>query len=120
MVTTKTAQDKGREALYASLGAGQLVVEKAKDYGKWVRDYSTPAGFRAYWSKRRTAALKSYKQLAARGKKLARGVRSSAAAKRAEEQTQAARRQVKTAANSVRKAFGGGVEATRTAAKKVS
>lgn len=119
MVDTKTAQEKTREALYASLGAGQVVAEKARDSVRWVRYYYTPSGFRQYWGKQRKQVAKGYGRLVHRGRKLAHGVTSSGPAKRAAEQTKTARTQVKAAATSVGKAVGAGVDATRSAAKKV-
>ena len=120
MVDTKIAQEKSREALYATLGAGDLAVEKAKDAAEWIRYYYTPAGFRKFWTTRRKRAEKTFAQLSERGRKLATSVRSSAPVKRAGEQTKTAQSQVKAAATSVRKALGANVEATKAAAKKVS
>ncbi|MBI4259907.1 MAG: hypothetical protein HY658_05020 [Actinobacteria bacterium] len=120
MVTTKQTENKARGALYAGLGAGQLALEKARGAADWMRDYATPSGFRAYWSKRADRAAKTYSSLAVRGRKLARSMAKSAPAKRAGEQTKVARTQIKAAATSVRKALGANVEVGKSAAKKVS
>ena len=119
MIDTKMFQDRSREALYASIGAGSFLAEKARDAAGWVRDYSTPEGFRTFWRSRRKRAEKAYADLAIRGRKLADGIQRSAPVKRAEEQTKVAQRQVKAASTSVRKALGANVEATKAAAKKV-
>jgi hypothetical protein len=119
MIDTKMLQDRSREALFASIGAGSLLVEKARDAAVWVRDYSSPEGFRTFWQSRRKRAEKAYVDLAIRGRKLADGIQRSVPVKRAGEQTKVAQRQVKAAATSVRKAVGANVEATRAAAKKV-
>jgi hypothetical protein len=120
MVDTKDAQVVAREALYATLGAGQLLIEKTKGATSWMRSYWTPSGFRAFWSTRQKRALESYAGLADRGRKTARSISRSAPAKRAEAQTKTARTQVKAAATSARKAPSANVEATKSAARKVS
>jgi hypothetical protein len=119
MIDTKTLQDRSREAMFATIGAGSLVAEKARDAAVWVRDYSTPQGFRSFWRSQRKRAGKAYAGLAIRGRKLTDGIQRSVPVKRAGEQTKVAQRQVRAAATSVRKALGANVEATRAAAKKV-
>jgi hypothetical protein len=118
--TATQAQEMSVDVLYATLGAGQIVMEKAKDLAGRTRYYYTPEGFKAYWADQGKKAQKTFEDLTARGRKIVKSVESSAAYKRAEEQTKAARTQVKAAATSVRKAFAADVEATKVAAKKVS
>jgi hypothetical protein len=120
MVDTKTVQAKAREAMYASLGAGQVLVEKAKGSAEWIRSYGTPAGFREYWAKRGTRVTKAYAELAERGRKLSGGIGRSAPVKRAAVQTKTARTHVKAATTSVRKAVGESALAGKSVAKKVS
>lgn len=96
--------------VYAPLGAGQLAVEKTKEF----------AGKAAGTAKRqRKAFLKTYSQLAGRGEKLVTSVRRSAYTRRAADQIKTARTQVKGAATSIRKAADSTGTATRAAAKKV-
>ena len=97
-------------ALYAPIGAGQLVVEKTREASKKAWTVA---------QKRRRGVLKTYEDLAKRGEKLAKGIQRSAYTQRAIGQTEAARSQVKAAATSVRKAAGSTATATRAAARKV-
>jgi hypothetical protein len=119
MIDTKTVQEVSVETMYASLGAGQVVFEKAKGFADWARSYSTPEGFRAFWTTRRERALRTYSDLARRGRKLARSIGGSAPVKRAEAQTRTARSQAMAAATSARKAVAANVEAAKAVAKKV-
>lgn len=119
MVDTRDSQVLSREAMYATLGAGQLLIEKTRGAASRMRSYGTPSGFRAFWTARREAALQTYGELAERGRKLAKRATQSAPAKRAEAQTKVARTQVKAATTSVRKALGANAEATKSAARKV-
>jgi hypothetical protein len=119
MVDTKMVQDISREAMYVSLGAGQVVIEKAKEYADWMRSYSTPAGFREFWTTRRESATRGFSDLARRGRKLAGTIGRSAPVKRAETQTRTAKSKAKSAATSARKAAAANVEAARAVAKNV-
>jgi hypothetical protein len=97
--------------VYAPLGAGQLVVEKTREF----------AGKAAHTAKgQRKVILKSYSKLAQRGEKLVSSVRKSAYTRRAADQIKTARTQVKGATTSVRKAASSTATATKAAAKKVS
>jgi dipeptidase len=96
--------------VYVPLGAGQLVVEKARGLiGKAWAVAQTP----------RTTAVQAYQGLADRGEKLANGIRRSAYTRTALEQAKTARSQVKAATTSVRKAAGSSATAAKAAAKKV-
>jgi|SRR5207247_5883613 len=97
-------------ALYAPLGAGQLVVEKTREASKKAWTIAQT---------RRKNVLKAYEDLAKRGEKLVTSVRRSGYTRRALDQAKTARSQVKAAATSVRKTAGATKEATRAAAKKV-
>lgn len=97
--------------VFAPLGAGQLAVEKTKEFaGKAVKAAGT----------QRRTFVKQYTQLAQRGEKLVSSVRKSAYTRRAADQMKTARRQVKGAATSIRKAAGSTATASKAAAKKVS
>ena len=102
-------------ALDAAIGAGDLAVEKAKDLAGNLREFDA----KSFWGRRQRQLTKSYRQLVLRGSKLRKQIRSSPPVMRAAEQTTVARRQVKAAATSVRKAVGESAEATKSAAKKV-
>jgi len=115
MPTVKT-KDGTKKALldyyvYAPLGAGQLVVEKAKKLAGKAAEAATT---------QRRAFAKAYVGLAGRGKKLVSSVRRSAYTRQAADQIKSARTQVKGAATSVRKAADSTATATKAAAKKVS
>jgi NAD+--asparagine ADP-ribosyltransferase len=111
MATTTKGRYDARSALYAYLGAGQLLVDKTREFGSkaW-----------ALARRGREGAIESYKDLAARGEKLAKSIQRSSYTKQALEQSKVARSQVKAAATSVRKAVNSTADATRAAAKKVS
>lgn len=97
-------------ALYAPLGAGQLVVEKTREASKKAWTMA---------QKRRRRVLKTYEDLAKRGEKLVTSIRRSTYTRRAVDQAKSARSQVKAAATSVRKTAGATTEAAKSAAKKV-
>ena len=71
------------------------------------------------WAKSQEAATKNFEELAVRGANLRKTIKASAPAKRAVAQTSQAKRQVKAATTSIRKAVTADVEATKSAAKKV-
>jgi hypothetical protein len=115
MATTKTKKYDTKKALsdyylYVPLGAGQLLVEKTKTLSEKAF---------AFAKDRRTGAVQTYEDLAKRGEKLARSIRTSASTRRAFEQTKTARSRVRAAATSVRKAAGETAGATKAAARKV-
>jgi hypothetical protein len=118
MATTKQ-QPKydAKNAMYAYVGAGQFLVEKAREIPAKARELPTKAWSPSGW---RENAVKTYADLAHRGEKLVASIRRSAYTQRAVEQTKSARTQVKAAATSVRKAVDTGTGATKAAAKKVS
>jgi hypothetical protein len=97
-------------ALYAPIGAGQLVVEKSREASKKAWTMAR---------KRRKNVIKAYEDLAKRGEKLVTSIRRSAYTRRALDQAKTARSQVKAATTSVRKTAGATTQATRAAAKKV-
>jgi hypothetical protein len=97
-------------ALYAPIGAGQLVVEKTREASKKAWTMA---------QKRRKGVLKTYEDLAKRGEKLVTSVRRSAYTRRAIDQAKSARSQVKAAATGVRKTGGATGQAAKSAAKKV-
>jgi hypothetical protein len=110
-----TVQTTANYALNVALGTGEFVVEKARGFAGSLRNLEP----RSFWNGYGKELSKTYDRLASRGAKLRRNIRSSGPAKRALAQTKVARRQVKAAATSVRKAFGDSTEAAKTAAKKV-
>ena len=114
MATTKTKYDTRKAFMdyyvYAPLGAGQLVIEKAKGLSGRAATLA---------QEQRKQMVKVYYDLAQRGEKLASSIRRSTYTKRAVEQTKVARSQVKAASTSVRKAVSTTTEATKAAAKKV-
>lgn len=114
MATTKgkstTRKAMVDTSVYVPLGAGQLVVEKAKGLvgTAW-----------AVAQNPRQTALRTYRGLADRGEKLAKSIRRSTYTKAAFDQARVARTQVKTATTSVRKAAGSTATAAKAASKKV-
>lgn len=110
-----TVQTRAEYALNVALGAGDLAVEKAKELAGTVKEFDA----RTFWSTRQERVLETYNDLATRGQKLRRSIKGSAPVKRASDQTQVARRQVKSATTSLRKAVDANVQATKSAAKKV-
>jgi len=115
MATTKTRKYDTKKALsdyylYVPLGAGQLLVEKSKALSEKAFDLAKT---------RRKNAARTYQDLADRGQKVVRSIRTSSATKRAVSQTKTARSRVRAAATSVRKAAGDTAQATKVAAKKV-
>jgi hypothetical protein len=114
MATTKRKSDSRNAVLdysvYVPLGAGQLMVEKARGlFGRTWTIARSP----------RTAAVQAYQGLSQRGEKIARSIRRSAYTKAAFEQARSARSQVKAATTGVRKTAGSSATAARAAAKKV-
>jgi hypothetical protein len=109
--TKKKSYATGKLAyLYVPLGAGQLLVEKSR---------SVSGKAFAFAKERRKGAFTAYQDLAERGQKVARSIRTSSATKRALTQSKTARSRVRAAATSVRNAAGDTGAATRVAAKKV-
>ena len=97
-------------ALYAPIGAGQLVVEKTREASKKAWTMA---------QKRRKGVLKTYEDLAKRGEKLVTSVRRSASTRRAIDQAKSARSQIKAGATGVRKTAGATGQAAKSAAKKL-
>jgi hypothetical protein len=112
---TKTQTQQAKKSaldyyVYVPLGAGQLLLEKTKQF----------SGLATTFAKGRTKDIaKGYESLAKRGEKLASSVRRSVYTKRAIQQTEKARHQVKTTVKSIRHAAGATAEATQAAARKV-
>jgi hypothetical protein len=111
-----TIQRNAHQMLDALLGAGNLAAEKAKSAASDVREFDA----RGWWSGSLKRLAKGYGSLAERGGKVRKGITTSPPAKRAAQQTDVAKRQVKAAATSVKKAFGAGSEATKAATKSVT
>jgi hypothetical protein len=115
MATSTKSKYNVRKALYdyyvyAPLGAGQLLIEKARELPGKAKNVSA-------WRKN---VSKAYQDLAERGEKLFSSIRGSAYTRRAIDQTRTAQSQVKAANTGVRKAVRTTGAATRAAAKKVS
>jgi hypothetical protein len=110
-----TIQDTATKAFDAALGASDLAMEKAKAFAGNLREFDA----KTFWAKYQEDVTKNFDHLVVRGAKLRKNIKDSAPAKRATAQTTQAKRQVKAAATSIRKAVTADVEATRTAAKKV-
>jgi len=115
MPANKTTKSQAKKSLYdyyvyVPLGAGQLLVEKTKEF----------SGAALTFAKGRSKDItKGYQSLAKRGEKIASSIRRSAYTKRAIDQTDKARSQVKTTARTIRRAADATAEATRSAARKV-
>jgi len=110
-----TIQNTATKAFDAAIGASDLAVEKAKTFAGSLKELDV----KTLWAKSQEAATKNFEELAVRGANLRKGIKDSAPAKRAAAQTSQAKRQVKSAATSIRKAVTANAEATKTAAKKV-
>jgi hypothetical protein len=96
--------------VYAPLGAGQLAVEKTREF----------AGKAAHAAEsQRKVFFKTYEKLAQRGEKLVKSVQKSVYTRRAAAQIRTARSQAKGATTSIRKAAGSTATAGKAAAKKV-
>jgi hypothetical protein len=115
MTVQTQIQTKGKEALHAALGLGDLTVEKTKEFAGGLRDFD----IQKFAATRQRKFTRTYKGLVKRGAALLSGVKRSQPVKRAAEQTTVARRQVKSAARSVKKAAVANAQATRTAVEKV-
>jgi hypothetical protein len=102
-------------ALNVALGAGDLIAEKARTFAGGMKEFDA----RTFWSTRQRRIVEAYNELAERGAKLRKSIKTAPPVKRAADQTQVARRQVKAASTSLRKAVEANVEATKTAARKV-
>lgn len=105
------------EAVYASLGAGQALFDKAKELSGRVLETAMTARSRREETMKSVVA--AYEDLVKRGEKVATGIRSSSYTKAAEEQRKVAEEQVKAAAAGVRKAVDAAAAATREAAKRL-
>jgi hypothetical protein len=100
-----------KNALYATIGSGSFVTERAKKLAERIGGYATD--YRKWVSS-------NYRDLVNRGERITKSIRTSAPVKRAASQTKTARTQVKSATTSVRKALGANVDAVQASAKKVS
>ena len=114
MATKKQSYDARRALLdysvHVPLGAGQLLVEKARQlFGKAWAIAQSP----------RETAMQTLLGLAHRGEELTKSIRRSAYTKAAVDQVKIARSQTKAATTSLRKAVGSTATATTAAAKKV-
>ena len=112
--TTTTKSQAKKSALdyyvYVPLGAGQLLIEKGQQFSSSAVKIAKG---------RRKDVIKGYESLAKRGEKLASSIQRSVYTKRALEQTDKARKQVKTTVRSIRRAATATAEATQAAARKV-
>ena len=115
MPATKSTKSQARKSaldysVYVPLGAGQLLIEKTKQFSGTAVKIAKG---------RRKDFSKGYLSLAKRGEKLVSSVQRSVYTKRAVEQTDKARQQVKTTVRSIRRAASATAEATQAAARKV-
>lgn len=110
-----TIQDTATKTFDAALGASDLVVEKAKTFAGGLKEFDV----KEVWAKYQKELTQNFDQMAVRGARLRKSMKDSAPAKRAAAQTTTAKRQVKAAATSIRKAVNADAEATKSAAKKV-
>ena len=110
-----TIQDTATKTFDAALGASDLVVEKAKTFAGGLKEFDVKTA----WARYQKEVAKNFEQLAVRGANLRKSIKDSAPAQRAAAQTSQAKRQVKAAATSIRKAVNADTEAVKTAAKKV-
>ena len=110
-----SVQSTANYALNVVLGTGEFAWEKANGFAGSLRNFEP----KSFWNGYGKQLSRAYDQLAGRGARLRKNIRNSGPAKRAMSQTRVARRQVKAAATSVRKAFGDSTEAAKAAAKKV-
>ena len=103
---------EAKNGLYAALGTGSFVVDRAKKFGDRVTGYA---------SDYRKWVTRNYRDLVKRGERITTSIKRSAPVKRAAGADQdGPGSQVKGAVTSVRKALGANVEAVQAAAKKVS
>lgn len=99
-----------RPFVYAPIGAGQLVMEKAREVPDVVGQMaSDPRG----------RMIRMYRGLADRGERIVSGVRRSAPTRRAVDQAGSARSRVKAAVTSAGRAVEATAAATRDAARKI-
>jgi hypothetical protein len=115
MPATKTTKSQAKKSaldyyVYVPLGAGQLLIEKSMQLSSAAVKIA---------KSRRKDITKGYDSLARRGEKLASSILRSVHTKRAMEQTDKARQQVKTTVRSIQRAAGATAEATQAAARKV-
>lgn len=96
--------------VYAPIGAGQLVMEKAREVPDVVGQMaSDPRG----------RMIRMYRDLADRGERIVSGVRRSAPTRRAVDQAGSARSRVKAAVTSVGRAVEATAAVSRNAARKI-
>ena len=111
MATTRKAPARRKRVSYwyVPLGAGQLLVEKARALsGDWRSVAREGLGLLS----------RTVDSLAERGERLAGSIKRSAPTRRAVDRTRVARSRVKAAATSLRRAAWATAEATRDAAGK--
>jgi hypothetical protein len=110
-----TIQDTATKAFDAALGVSDLAVEKARTFAGELKEFDVKTS----WTKYHKVVTKDFDELALRGANLRKSIKESAPAKRAVAQTNQAKRQVKAATTSIRKAVVADAEATKSAARKV-
>jgi hypothetical protein len=115
MTVQTQIQTRGKDALHAALGLGDLAVEKAREIAGGLRGFD----LQKFAATRQRKLTNAYHGLVRRGATLQSGVKRSQPVKRVAEETKVARRQVKSAAKSVKKAAVASAQATRTAVEKV-
>ena len=111
-----------RKPFYAVMGAGEAAIETGKalvNRARGVKPEQVRQSLSTSADTSRRWITKRYASWAKRVERLTTQIRKSAPAKRAAAQTKQARRQVKGAATSIRKAVGAQADAAKTAAKKV-
>lgn len=104
-------------AVYASIGAGQALFDKARELSGRVMETAMTARTRREETMKSVVA--AYEALVKRGEKVASGIRTSGYTKAALDQRKAAEEQVKAAAAGIRKAVDAAATATREAAKRL-
>jgi hypothetical protein len=104
------AQKLVRRSYLATLGAGQLTIEKGRELSGNVVAYAQGG---------RKSLDGTFTRLVKRGEKLDKSIRTSAYTRRALDQSKVARSQVKAATTSVRKAVTSSTQASKAAADKM-
>lgn len=99
-----------RPLLYAPIGAGQLVMQKAREVPEVVAQMAADP---------RGRVIRMYHDLAERGERIVSGIQRSGPTRRAVDEAGSARSRVKAAATSVGKAVEATAEASRNAARRI-
>jgi len=120
-VSPRQPQLDPRTIAFAYVGAGDLAVTTVRSFSDKVVEFvRTTRDFQEMGDKLTADMTKVVEDLAARGEKVVKHLRSSQYTKRAMEQSKLARTQVDAARESVRKAVDAATTSARGAVKKVS